>query len=82
MIDADEVKGTWRALFFFSLRFCKTSFCHVCFCYRAMLYNGSDVIRDLEWVVFDEVHYINDSEVTSGYSHLHNHTHEHCHMTL
>jgi replicative superfamily II helicase len=28
-----------------------------------MLYNGSDVIRDLEWVIFDEVHYINDSEV-------------------
>lgn len=28
-----------------------------------MLYNGSDVIRDVEWVVFDEVHYINDSEV-------------------
>ena len=27
-----------------------------------MLYNGSDVIRDLEWVIFDEVHYINDSE--------------------
>ena len=31
--------------------------------YRSMLYNGSDVIRDLEWVIFDEVHYINDSEV-------------------
>ncbi|XP_070532118.1 superkiller complex protein 2-like [Ptychodera flava] len=29
---------------------------------RSMLYNGSDVIRDLEWVIFDEVHYINDSE--------------------
>lgn len=29
-----------------------------------MLYNGSEVIRDVEWVVFDEVHYINDSEVT------------------
>ena len=27
-----------------------------------MLYAGSDVIRDLEWVVFDEVHYINDPE--------------------
>jgi antiviral helicase SKI2 len=27
-----------------------------------MLYAGSDVIRDLEWVVFDEVHYINDAE--------------------
>ncbi|XP_044275643.1 helicase SKI2W isoform X3 [Varanus komodoensis] len=29
---------------------------------RSMLYNGSDVLRDLEWVIFDEVHYINDSE--------------------
>lgn len=28
-----------------------------------MLYNGSDVIRDLEWVIFDEVHYVNDPEV-------------------
>ncbi len=32
-------------------------------CFRSMLYNGSDVIRDLEWVIFDEVHYINDAEV-------------------
>ena len=31
---------------------------------RSMLYNGSDVIRDLEWVIFDEVHYINDRYVT------------------
>lgn len=30
---------------------------------RSMLYNGSEVIRDLEWVIFDEVHYINDAEV-------------------
>ena len=30
-----------------------------------MLYNGSDVIRDLEWVIFDEVHYINDAEVSA-----------------
>ncbi|XP_078422703.1 superkiller complex protein 2 isoform X2 [Cetorhinus maximus] len=29
---------------------------------RSMLYNGSDVIRDLEWVIFDEVHYVNDVE--------------------
>ena len=34
----------------------------VCVC-RSMLYNGSEVIRDVEWVIFDEVHYINDSEV-------------------
>ena len=29
---------------------------------RSMLYNGSDVIRDTEWVIFDEVHYVNDPE--------------------
>jgi len=29
---------------------------------RSMLYNGSEVVRDLEWVIFDEVHYINDAE--------------------
>uniref|UniRef100_A0A8D8LJR2 Helicase SKI2W n=2 Tax=Cacopsylla melanoneura TaxID=428564 RepID=A0A8D8LJR2_9HEMI len=29
---------------------------------RSMLYRGSDVLRDLEYVIFDEVHYINDSE--------------------
>ncbi|EFX70704.1 hypothetical protein DAPPUDRAFT_256821 [Daphnia pulex] len=29
---------------------------------RSMLYNGSDIIRNLDWVIFDEVHYINDSE--------------------
>jgi antiviral helicase SKI2 len=32
---------------------------------RSMLYNGSDVIRDLEWVVFDEIHYLNNEEVYS-----------------
>lgn len=31
-----------------------------------MLYNGSEVIRDLEWVIFDEVHYINDAEVRNS----------------
>lgn len=29
---------------------------------RSMLYRGADMIRDIEWVIFDEVHYINDSE--------------------
>ncbi len=29
---------------------------------RSMLYHGSDIIRDLEWVIFDKVHYIKDSE--------------------
>lgn len=29
---------------------------------RSMLYLGADMIRDIEWVIFDEIHYINDSE--------------------
>eukprot|EP00127_Corallochytrium_limacisporum_P001487 Clim_evm7s60 gene=Clim_evmTU7s60 len=29
---------------------------------RSMLYRGADLIRDVEWVIFDEVHYINDPE--------------------
>jgi len=29
---------------------------------RSMLYKGADIIRDIEWVVFDEVHYVNDAE--------------------
>ncbi|CAG8494938.1 1277_t:CDS:10 [Ambispora gerdemannii] len=29
---------------------------------RSMLYKGADLIRDVEFVVFDEVHYVNDSE--------------------
>ncbi|XP_077301021.1 superkiller complex helicase subunit twister [Arctopsyche grandis] len=29
---------------------------------RSMLYYGADVIRDLEYVIFDEVHYINDTQ--------------------
>ncbi|XP_045477024.1 helicase SKI2W [Harmonia axyridis] len=29
---------------------------------RSMLYCGSDTTRDLEYVIFDEVHYINDRE--------------------
>jgi antiviral helicase SKI2 len=28
----------------------------------SMLYRGADLIRDIEWVIFDEVHYVNDSE--------------------
>ena len=30
---------------------------------RSMLYKGADLIRDIEWVIFDEVHYVNDLEV-------------------
>jgi antiviral helicase SKI2 len=29
---------------------------------RSMLYKGSDIIRDIEWVIFDEVHYVNNAE--------------------
>ena len=29
---------------------------------RSMLYRGSSKIKDLEWVILDEVHYINDDE--------------------
>ena len=29
---------------------------------RSMLYRGANAIRDIEWVIFDEVHYINDLE--------------------
>lgn len=31
---------------------------------RSMLYKGADLIRDVVFVVFDEVHYVNDAEVT------------------
>src|SRR6266568_2453190 len=30
---------------------------------RSMLYKGADLIRDVEFVIFDEVHYVNDTEV-------------------
>ncbi len=29
---------------------------------RSMLYRGADMIRDVEFVIFDEVHYVNDFE--------------------
>lgn len=29
---------------------------------RSMLYRGADIIRDVEFVIFDEVHYVNDLE--------------------
>lgn len=29
---------------------------------RSMLYRGSDTVRDIEYVIFDEVHYVNDAE--------------------
>ncbi|OIR58798.1 MAG: Ski complex RNA helicase Ski2 [Amphiamblys sp. WSBS2006] len=30
--------------------------------FRSMLYKGADILRDIEFVVFDEVHYINNAE--------------------
>ena len=34
---------------------------------RSMLYRGADLIRDVEFVIFDEVHYVNDlSAALSG----------------
>ena len=42
---------------------------------RSMLYKGADLIRDVEFVIFDEVHYVNDAEVGPyDYVHLHHHT--------
>lgn len=29
---------------------------------RSMLYRGEDMVNDIQWVVFDEIHYINDTE--------------------
>jgi hypothetical protein len=36
--------------------------CHLCPCAWACGLQGADIIRDIEWVVFDEVHYVNDAE--------------------
>ena len=38
---------------------------------RSMLYRGADLIRDVEFVIFDEVHYVNDLEVSFASSHHH-----------
>jgi antiviral helicase SKI2 len=35
---------------------------------RSMLYKGADLIRDVEFVIFDEVHYVNDAEVRGPYT--------------
>jgi hypothetical protein len=35
---------------------------------RSMLYKGADLIRDVEFVIFDEVHYVNDAEVRGRYT--------------
>jgi replicative superfamily II helicase len=35
-----------------------------------MLYKGADLIRDVEFVIFDEVHYVNDAEVRGFHNKL------------
>ena len=37
---------------------------------RSMLYKGADLIRDVEFVIFDEVHYVNDAEVSRRFANL------------
>lgn len=32
---------------------------------QSMLYCASDILRDLEFVIFDEVHYINNEDVSN-----------------
>ena len=29
---------------------------------RSMLYNGGEIVREMAWVIFDEVHYMRDKE--------------------
>ena len=29
---------------------------------RSMLYRGSEIIREVAWVIFDEIHYMRDKE--------------------
>lgn len=29
---------------------------------RSMLYKGSEITREIKWVIFDEVHYMRDKE--------------------
>ncbi len=36
---------------------------------QQMLYNDSTYLKDVEWVIFDEVHYINDA-VSLSFRHL------------
>lgn len=38
---------------------------------RSMLYKGADLIRDVEFVIFDEVHYVNDAEVCTFFFRRH-----------
>jgi len=49
---------------------------------RSMLYKGADLIRDVEFVIFDEVHYVNDAEAcerifpSTCFTHLSTHSEE------
>ena len=29
---------------------------------RSMLYRGSEILREVKWIIFDEIHYMRDSE--------------------
>ena len=29
---------------------------------RSMLYRGSEIVREVAWVIFDEIHYMRDKE--------------------
>ena len=55
---------------------------------RTMLYQGDALVRDIEWVIFDEIHYINDPErgvvweeviimLPNSYSHSDSHSYSH-----
>lgn len=37
---------------------------------RSMLYKGSEVMREVGWVIFDEIHYMKDKERYSFFQHL------------
>jgi hypothetical protein len=37
---------------------------------RSMLYRGSEVMREVKWVVFDEIHYMRDRERGVGAWHV------------
>lgn len=32
---------------------------------RSMLYRGSEIIREVAWVIFDEIHYMRDKGIKS-----------------
>ncbi len=36
---------------------------------RSMLYRGSEVMREVGWVIFDEIHYMRDAGLEGGVCH-------------